>query len=118
VASSTDVCELAGWTVVTVTGELDIYAAPRLRGALVDLVQAGTHRVVVDTSNVTFIDSTGIGVLIGALKRLRAADGELRVVASAEPVLRMLRVTGLHRVFATYSCLDEAVAPTTDLAIG
>jgi anti-sigma B factor antagonist len=110
VASSTDVREVAGWTVVAVSGELDIYASPRLRGTLVDLVQAGARQLVVDTSDVTFIDSTGLGVLIGILKRVRAAGGQLRVVACGEAVLRMLRVTGLHQVFATFGSLDEALA--------
>ena len=108
--SSTDIRDVSGWSVLSVAGDLDIYAAPRLRGELVDLIAAGTHRLVVDTGGVTFIDSTGLGVLIGALKRVRAADGELRVVASGEPVVRMLRVTGLHRVFSTFATLDEAVA--------
>ena len=108
--STTEVRTVSGWSVLSVAGELDISSAPRLRGELVDLIHGGAHRLVVDTGGVTFIDSTGLGVLIGALKRVRAAGGELRVVASGEPVIRILRVTGLHRVFSTFATLDEAVA--------
>ena len=108
-AASADVREDRGWTVVAVTGELDIYAAPRLRSQLIDLIGSGVRRLVVDLDAVTFIDSTGLGVLIGALKRLRAAQGEMRLVATGEAVVRMLRVTGLHRVFASYESVDEAV---------
>jgi len=104
------VSEHEGWTVVGVDGELDIYTAPRLREELVDLIGAGRRRLIVDMDGVTFIDSTGLGVLIGALKRLHAVKGELRVVATAEPVLRLMRVTGLNRVFGVFACVDAAVA--------
>jgi anti-sigma B factor antagonist len=101
------------WTVLTVDGELDLYAAPRLRAELIDLMADGHHRVIVDMDAVTFIDSNGLGVLIGALKRLRLANGDLRVAVSTDPVLRTMRVTGLHRVFGPYGSVDDAVASRT-----
>jgi anti-sigma B factor antagonist len=98
------------WSVLEIEGELDLSTAPRLRAELIDLIEAGHHHVVADMDAVTFIDSAGLGVLIGALKRLRTADGELRVAVNTEPVLRTMRVTGLHRVFGPYCTVDDAVA--------
>src|SRR4051812_23938635 len=107
--------EVAGWTVLSVDGELDIYAAPRLRERLIDLIAAGHHKFVIDMDAVSFIDSTGLGVIIGALKRVRGAGGELRVVATVDPVLRTMRITGLHRVFGAYASVDVAVTATDNV---
>ena len=101
-----------GWTVVHLTGELDVSTAPRLREELVDVIADGCRHLVVEMDGVTFIDSTGLGVLVGAFKRIRAANGELHVVASHEPVLRTLRVTGLHRAFGAYATVAEATGLT------
>lgn len=116
VAPSFDIAEDSGWTVVQVTGEVDIYTAPVLREQIVDLISDGCRRLVIDMQAVTFIDSTGLGVLIGALKRLRGGNGELRVVAATQPVLRMLRVTGLHRVLATFGSAVEATCSGAPVA--
>lgn len=107
-APSFDVRDHTGWTVVTVTGEIDVYTAPRLREELIDVIADGCRRLVVDMNAVTFIDSTGLGVLVGALKRMRTVSGEMHVVAGHEPVLRTMRVTGLHRVFGTYETVADA----------
>src|SRR5918912_3313340 len=66
---------VAEHTVLEVGGEVDVYTAPRLRERLVELVDGGARDVVVDLSRVDFLDSTGLGVLVGALKRLRSAGG-------------------------------------------
>jgi anti-sigma B factor antagonist len=98
--------------VLTVDGELDISTAPRCGAQVIDLIGAGRHRLVVDMNAVTFIDSTGLGVLIGALKRLRGVDGELRLVATVDPVMRTIRVTGLHRVFELFTSVGAAATLT------
>jgi anti-sigma B factor antagonist len=100
----------AGWTVVCVAGELDVYTAPRLREELVDVIADGCRRLIVDMNGVTFIDSTGLGVLVGILKRMRTVDGELRVIAANEPVLRTMRITGLQRVLCTHPTVADATA--------
>src|SRR5947208_12473988 len=71
-------------TVLEVGGEVDVYTAPRLRERLIELVDGGAKHVVVDLSRVEFLDSTGLGVLVGALKRLRAVDGSLGLVCAQE----------------------------------
>ena len=107
---STMVSSQRGWTVVTVTGSLDAHGAPRLREQLIDLIASGCNRLVVDFAGVDFIDSTGLGVLIGALKRVRSGGGHMRLVIDDERILRVVRITGLHRVFDVHD--DVAGAAT------
>jgi anti-sigma B factor antagonist len=71
-----------GRTVVEVSGEIDVYTAPKLREALLSLVDSGTYRLIVDMSGVEFLDSTGLGVLVGGLKRVRAHDGAIDLVVT------------------------------------
>jgi anti-sigma B factor antagonist len=99
-------------TVVVVGGEIDVYTAPKLREQLIDLVSAGNYDIVVDMENVEFLDSTGLGVLVGGLKRVRAHDGSLRLVCTQERILKIFRITGLTKVFPIHSSVDEAVAAT------
>jgi anti-sigma B factor antagonist len=105
-----DVREQGGWAVLSVSGEVDVATAPRLREKLVDLVSEGNHRIVVDLENVDFLDSTGLGVLVGALKRVRTHDGDLALVCTQPRILKVFEITGLTKVFAITRDVDEAVA--------
>jgi anti-sigma B factor antagonist len=100
----------AGSTVIAVSGEIDVYTAPRLREALISLVDAGNYRLIVDMEGVEFLDSTGLGVLVGGLKRVRANDGVIDLVCTQGRILRIFRITGLSRVFNIYDSVDEALA--------
>lgn len=102
--------EQAGRTVVQVGGEVDVYSAPTLRDRLNALVADGHHDLVVDMQGVQFLDSTGLGVLVGGLKRVRTHDGSLHLVCSQERVLKVFRITGLTKVFAIHDTVDEALA--------
>jgi anti-sigma B factor antagonist len=99
-------------TVVELSGEIDLYTAPKLREHLVELVNDGKYYLVVDIEGVDFLDSTGLGVLVGALKRVRAHDGSLRLVCTRERILRIFRITGLTKVFPIHSAVEEALAAT------
>jgi anti-sigma B factor antagonist len=99
-------------TVVKVDGEIDVYTAPKLREQLVDLVNAGKYHLVVDMEGVEFLDSTGLGVLVGGLKRVRAHDGSLRLVCTQERILKIFRITGLTKVFPIHETVDAAVSAT------
>ena len=99
-----------GIEVVDVGGEIDIYAAPRLRELLIDLVSQGSCQLVVNLDKVEFPGSTGLGVLVGGLKRVRAHDGSLDLVCTREPILRIFRVTGLTKVFGIHQTVDQAIA--------
>ncbi len=88
-----------GHAVVTATGELDLYTAPRLQAALAGLLREEVTRVVVDLSGVEFCDSTGMNVLLSAMKRLKEQGGALELAAPRPAVQRILQVTGLDTVF-------------------
>jgi len=97
-------------TVVVVGGEIDVYTAPKLREQIVDLVGGGAYHLVVDMEAVEFLDSTGLGVLVGGLKRVRAHDGSLKLVCTQERILKIFRITGLTKVFPIYDTVEAALA--------
>ncbi|MEI2784865.1 MAG: STAS domain-containing protein [Candidatus Nanopelagicales bacterium] len=90
--------EGAAGTVVAVTGELDVFTAPQLEVALQDQIGQGHADLVVDLSGVEFLDSTGLGVMVKALKWAREAGGGLRVVATQERITKVFTITGLDEV--------------------
>ena len=98
------------YTVIAVGGEIDVYTAPKLREQLVELVNSGQYDLVVDLEKVEFLDSTGLGVLVGGLKRVRAHDGSLDLVCTQERILKIFRITGLTKVFGIHDTVDEAIA--------
>jgi anti-sigma B factor antagonist len=99
-----------GIEVIDVQGEIDMYTAPRLRELLIDLVSKGSYQLVVNLDKVGFLDSTGLGVLVGGLRRVRAHDGSLDLVCTREPILKIFRITGLTEVFGIYQTVDQAIA--------
>lgn len=99
-----------GVEIVDVEGEIDVYTAPRLRELLIDLVNNGSYQLVVNMEKVEFLDSTGLGVLVGGLKRVRAHDGSLDLVCTQERILKIFRITGLTKVFGIHESVDEAVS--------
>ena len=99
-----------GIEIVDVEGEIDVYTAPRLRELLIDLVNNGFYQLVVNMEKVEFLDSTGLGVLVGGLKRVRAHDGSLDLVCTQERILKIFRITGLTKVFGIHETVDEAIA--------
>jgi anti-sigma B factor antagonist len=101
-----------GIEVIDVQGEIDMYTAPRLRELLIDLVSKGSYQLVVDLGKVGFLDSTGLGVLVGGLRRVRAHDGSLDLVCTQQRILKILKITGLTEVFGIYETVDQAIAAT------
>jgi anti-sigma B factor antagonist len=99
-----------GIEVVNVEGEIDISTAPRLRELLIDLVGKGSYQLVVNLEKVGFLDSTGLGVLVGGLKRVRPHDGSLDLVCTQERILKIFKITGLTKVFGIYQTVDQAIA--------
>ncbi|MGW7300937.1 STAS domain-containing protein [Streptomyces sp. NPDC054829] len=101
-------------TVVSVANEyrdleISVYTAPALRTVLVDLVNQGRYFLVVDLAGIAFIDSTGLGVLVGALKRVRVHGGEVAVAVPTVRIGKVFRITGLASVFAQFDTVDAAV---------
>jgi anti-sigma B factor antagonist len=97
-----------GVAIIEAAGDVDVYSAPAFRQQIVKLVDAGHIHVVVDLDGLEFLDSTGLGVLVGGLKRVRAHRGSLRIVCSREHIIKPFRITGLTKVFAIHPSLDEA----------
>lgn len=106
-----DVIERDGWSVLQIGGEIDVATAPRLRERLLGMVNEQRHRIVVDLEGVDFIDSTGLGVLIGARKRVGLQDGDLRLVCTDARIVKVFEITGLDRVFDIRPSVTDAVAP-------
>ena len=98
------------WSVLTVAGELDVVGGPELREQVMTEVRRGNHQMVLDLTGVDFIDSFGLGVIIGALKRVRLLDGDLRLVVPEPRLRRVFEVCDLDRVFTLHLTLAEAVA--------
>ena len=101
-----------GIEVIDVQGEIDIYTAPRLRELVIDLVSKGSYQLVVNLDKVGFLDSAGLGVLVGGLKRARAHDGSLDLVCTQQRILKIFRITGLTEVFGIYETVDQVIAAT------
>jgi anti-sigma B factor antagonist len=106
----TEVRELAGWTVVHVYGELDVATTPELREVLVGLVGEGSNKLILDLDGVDFLDSTGLGTIISALKRARTHGGDLRLVCTQARITRLFEITGLDKAVPLLPSLDVAVA--------
>ena len=103
-----------GRAVLRLAGEVDVYTAPQLRERVIELVDGGTQHVLADLCEVTFLDSTGLGALIGGLKRLRARDGSLTLVIGTDRIRRIFRVTGLDRAFVLRPSVQEAITGDQD----
>ena len=96
--------------VVAVRGEIDLFTAPELKQKLTDAIEAGKTRIVVDLSATTFLDSTALGVLIGAVKRLRSREGALVIVNTDANIAKTFEITGLDQIFTIMGTRDEAIA--------
>jgi len=102
--------DVDGRTIVAVGGEIDVYTAPKLRDKITELVAAGSYDLVVDMEAVEFLDSTGLGVLVGGLKKVRAHDGSLSLICNQDRLLKIFRITGLAKVFIIHDSPEAALA--------
>ena len=102
--------EVDNKTIVSVGGEIDVYTAPKLRDRITELVADGRYHIVIDMEAVEFLDSTGLGVLVGGLKKVRAHDGSLELVCTQDRLLKIFRITGLAKVFVIHDSADAALA--------
>jgi anti-sigma B factor antagonist len=102
--------EVDGATIIAVGGEIDVYTAPKLRDKITELVADGVYDIIVDMEAVEFLDSTGLGVLVGGLKKVRAHDGSLELICTQDRLLKIFRITGLAKVFVIHDSADGALA--------
>jgi len=90
-------------------GEIDLYTAPEFKERMIELIDGGKRRIVVDLTKATFIDSTTLGVLVGGVKRLRPAGGALALVCTDQNISKIFEITGLDRVFSIHATRGEAL---------
>jgi anti-sigma B factor antagonist len=95
--------------VVAVSGEIDLFTAPDFKRHVSAPIDAGVSHVVVDLSATTFIDSSSLGVLIGAHRRLKLRGGSLTIVCDNEAITKTFRITGLDGVFTLVARIDDAL---------
>ena len=95
--------------VVSVTGEVDLFTAPEFKQRVTAPIAAGVDHVIVDLMETTFIDSSSLGVLIGAHRRLKSRGGSLIVACDDEAIVKTFRITGLDGVFQLADSVDAAL---------
>ena len=96
--------------VIAVSGEIDVATAPQLREWLQRVIAQGESTIVLDLLGVTFLDSTALGVMVGALKRCREAGGDLHIVVADPRIMKIFEITGLTNVFTIADSLQNAGA--------
>ncbi len=99
-----------GFTEIDVCGEVDLATAPVLREKLYGAIERGNSPIVLDLSAVTFIDSTALGVLIGAQERCEGRNTDLRIIVSESRITKIFEITGLTDLFSIFPTVAEAVA--------
>ena len=104
-----DVVENDGMVLLKLNGEVDVYTAPKLKSRLIDLVDQGKFKIIVDLEEVDFMDSSGLGVLVGGLKRVRSHDGAIALICTQENILKIFRITGLVKVFPIFENQEQAI---------
>ena len=95
--------------LIELGGEVDLYTAPEFKERMVEVIENGKKRVVVDLSEATFIDSTTLGVLVGGVKRLRPSGGSLALVCTDQNIQKIFEITGLDRVFPIHATREDAL---------
>jgi anti-sigma B factor antagonist len=96
--------------VVSLEGEIDVYTSIQLKQDIAEILSSGTKFLVLNLTKVEYLDSTGLGVLIGTLKKLRENSGNLIIVGPAMRIMRIFEITGLYKIFAIYATEEEASA--------
>ena len=97
-----DVC------VVQLIGEIDVFASPEVKAALVGLIKDGHSLLVIDFAKVAYIDSTGLGALVAALKGARERGGSIAIVCTNPQIRRIFDITGLVKVFGMFDDIESA----------
>lgn len=96
--------------ILEIEGEIDVYTSPQLKQDIVKLAEQGTKHLIINLSKVEYLDSTGLGVLIGGLKRFREKEGNLVLVGPGMRILRIFEITGLDKIFDIYATEADAAA--------
>ena len=101
--------EISGMKILNVAGEIDVYTAPQFKEAVDGIIAGGQKHLIIEMGDVTYMDSSGFGTLLSATKRLKPKGGTVNLVKCNSAIDRILRITRLNQIFATYDNLDEAI---------
>ena len=96
--------------ILAIEGEVDVYTSPQLKQDITQLAEKGVKHLIINLSQVEYLDSTGLGVLIGGLKRLRENEGNMALVGPGMRISRIFEITGLDKIFDIYPSEEEAAA--------
>lgn len=100
--------------VIVLAGEIDLYSAPKLKQEMAMLLESGIRQVIIDLSSVEYLDSTGLGVIIGGLRRIKEKNGSLSLVGLSPLIRRVIEITRLNDVFDIYNTESEAFKAMVD----
>jgi anti-sigma B factor antagonist len=98
-----------GSSIIDLRGEVDAFTAPKLKQEIINQIEGGTTKLAVNLADVKYLDSTGLGVLIGGLKRTRDKSGELVLICPNVRIMRIFEITGLSRIFDMFQTEQEAL---------
>ena len=93
--------------VIAVSGEVDLATSPALDAAIIDAIESGTSALAIDLTDVSFMDSSGLGVIVRGLKRCREADKDLDLVITNDRVLKVFGITGLDQVIPIHASIED-----------
>jgi anti-sigma B factor antagonist len=113
-----DINRVENVTVVGLSGELDAYTSLELRETVVRLVEEGARDIIIDLEKVDFIDSVGLGTLVGCLKRSAEHGGSISLVCVNPQIQKVFDITGLSKIFAIYKTREEALKRMSPMAAG
>lgn len=95
--------------IIKLEGEIDVYTAPRVKSRMIDLVDQGKYDIIIDLQKIDFLDSSGLGVLVGGLKRVKPHEGSIVLVINEERIMKIFKITGLNKVFPIYESEEKAL---------
>lgn len=101
--------EINDFTILDMSGEIDVYTAPKFKEVVNQIINSGQKDLIVNMQHVSYMDSSGFGTLLSATKRLRPDGGTVNLVACNNSIDRMLHITRLNTVFNTYRTIDEVI---------
>jgi anti-sigma B factor antagonist len=95
--------------VITVQGEIDVYTSPRVKETINELIEKENYNLIINLEDVRYIDSTGLGVLIGALKKVREHNGSINLICTNPQIKKIFNITGLVKIFGIFKNEEEAI---------
>lgn len=109
----THIVKVEDYSILTLSGEIDVFSAPQFKQAVNSIVEGIENHLIVDMNNVKYMDSSGFGILLSALKKLRPVGGTVNLIGCAAPIERVLKITKLDTIFNMYTSVGDAINAIT-----